>query len=123
RSNLEHRITLVRDDELGLLGETLNQLSERLDRANWKLAGATEDLDKRVEERVRELRDAQQTLLRTPKLEALADLAAGVGHEVNNPLWTILGNVQLLRDKFPPESEVGHALADCEQECLRIQEI
>ena len=38
------------------------------------------------------------------KLEALAEFAAGAGHEINNPIATISGRVQLLlRDEADPE--------------------
>ncbi|VAX37302.1 Sensor histidine kinase [hydrothermal vent metagenome] len=37
-----------------------------------------------------------QQLLRDAKLEAMAEFAAGAGHEINNPLATISGRVQLL---------------------------
>jgi signal transduction histidine kinase len=41
------------------------------------------------------VRDRSQALWRA-KLESLAEFAAGAGHEINNPLGTILGRVQLL---------------------------
>ncbi|MBI1345384.1 hypothetical protein GC163_03765 [bacterium] len=38
------------------------------------------------------------------KLEALAEFAAGAGHEINNPLATIIGRAQqLLRDESDPQ--------------------
>ena len=38
------------------------------------------------------------------KLEALADFAAGAGHEINNPLATIIGRAQmLLKDETDPQ--------------------
>lgn len=45
----------------------------------------------------------QETLERE-KLESLAEFAAGAGHEINNPLATIVGRAQLLlRDEADPE--------------------
>src|SRR5436189_173395 len=37
-----------------------------------------------------------ETELREAKLRALAEFAAGAGHEINNPVATIAGHVQLL---------------------------
>src|SRR5688572_22062713 len=39
-----------------------------------------------------------QALLEREKLEALAEFAAGAGHEMNNPLAVICGRAQLLLD-------------------------
>jgi len=42
--------------------------------------------------------------LRRQKLEALAEYAAGAGHEINNPLGSIIGRTsQLLKDESDPE--------------------
>lgn len=43
-----------------------------------------------------ELRQAQDTLIRTVKLATLGELAAGVAHHLNNVLGVILGNIQLM---------------------------
>ena len=43
-----------------------------------------------------ELRQAQDTLIRTVKLATLGELAAGVAHRLNNVLGVILGNIQLM---------------------------
>jgi signal transduction histidine kinase len=57
--------------------------------------------------RLYELRESQtrfKEALEREKLEAMAELAAGAGHEVNNPLATIAGRAQLLlRDETDPE--------------------
>ena len=51
--------------------------------------------------------DLTQTFLVRPdpaKLEALAEFAAGAGHEINNPLATIIGRAQmLLKDEQDPQ--------------------
>ncbi len=44
----------------------------------------------------RQRSDTEEPRLRTSKLEALAEFAAGAGHELNNPLAVIVGRAQLL---------------------------
>lgn len=48
-----------------------------------------EHLEEMVEERTRELRSAQQLLVRSEKLASLGRMAAGIAHEINNPLQPI----------------------------------
>jgi signal transduction histidine kinase len=49
-----------------------------------------------VVEAVRQQIDGEEDLLQSNKLEALAEFAAGAGHELNNPLAVIVGRAQLL---------------------------
>ena len=59
------------------------------------------DLERRVEERTRELRDAQEKLVRQERLAVLGQLAGGVGHELRNPLGVMTNAVYLLELVLP----------------------
>ncbi|MGH7128109.1 MAG: sensor histidine kinase [Planctomycetaceae bacterium] len=60
--------------------------------------------------------------LRDAKLEAMAEFAAGAGHEINNPVATIAGRVQLLlRDETDPERR--RALETIGGQALRIRDM
>jgi PAS domain S-box-containing protein len=54
-------------------------------------------LEQRVEERTRELRDAQERLLRNEKLAVLGQVAGSMGHELRNPLGVISNAVYFLK--------------------------
>lgn len=80
-----------------LNGELENRVKHRtaeLERANVML-----EQDKREQTELYEkLRDTQAQLVQTEKLASLGQLAAGVAHEINNPLSFINSNVHCLKD-------------------------
>jgi two-component system NtrC family sensor kinase len=51
---------------------------------------------------VTERREMDQRIYNTEKLASIGNLAAGVAHEINNPLAIILGFTDLLLERFPP---------------------
>ncbi|HVG64101.1 MAG TPA: ATP-binding protein [Hyalangium sp.] len=67
------------------------------------------------------LRTHQEQLVQHEKLAGIGRLAAGVAHEINNPLGVILGYVRLLQRKA--EGSLAEDLKVLEEEAVRCQEI
>ncbi len=65
--------------------------------AEAELKSHSQRLEQMVEERTRELREAQEELIRRGKLAVLGQLAGGVGHELRNPLGVISNAVYFLQ--------------------------
>jgi len=72
---------------------------------------------------VTESKNFQRRMVTTEKLAALGTLAAGVAHEINNPLGVILGFCDLLLVKQPLESQAYEDLKIIERQGLHCKEI
>jgi C4-dicarboxylate-specific signal transduction histidine kinase len=76
-----------------------------------------------VKDRTRQLRETQAQLVQSERLSAIGELVAGVAHELNNPLTSILGYAQLLESEPDLPAEVQRQLAVIVQEADRSRRI
>ncbi len=92
------------NDEIGLLAESFNEMSR-------KMAADIESL-----------RAMNEKLMRADKLAAMGTLAAGVAHEVNNPLASISSLIQMMRSENG-SPELKEKLELIESQILRITRV
>lgn len=71
------------------------------------------------------LRALEERLHRGDRMAALGTLAAGVAHQINNPLTSLLGNMVFLREEFEAtdDAELAAALRDAEEGASRVRDI
>jgi len=74
-------------------------------------------------EMVAALQNAREELLRKEKLASVGQLAAGVAHEINNPLGTVLLYADLLRKGLPPNDPRWDDLKMIIDEAMRCKSI
>ena len=60
-------------------------------------------LYRELQERMAAQQETEQQLVRSARLAAVGEMAAGVAHELNNPLTTVSGFVELVLDELPED--------------------
>jgi signal transduction histidine kinase/HAMP domain-containing protein len=127
--NFEHELPVTGHDELATLARAFNRMAlelrgllrekQRLMRAEAEVSERefrrynalleetvhtrTTELasaNTRLQDSLRRLQETQDQLLFADRLATVGRLAAGVGHEINNPLSFILGNLRYVQDEL-----------------------
>jgi signal transduction histidine kinase len=96
--DLSYVIPETRDDELGTLARSFNNMT-------------------------RKLGEARLQLFQSDKLASLGRLAAGVAHEINNPLTGVLTYSSFLQKRTKGQPEVQDDLKVIVRETIRVREI
>jgi two-component system NtrC family sensor kinase len=85
KGDFSHRVEVKSGDECGELAFVFNQMTENLQRSR-------EQLERTVET----LKTTQAHLIQSEKLSGIGEFVAGVAHELNNPLTSVMGFSELL---------------------------
>jgi len=105
--NLDSEVSFSRrNDEIGDLGRNFNHMAQQL------------------RESRREIETMHRTQMsRAEHLATLGELAAGLAHEIRNPLAGIAGVIEIVGRDLPPESPAREIVKDLKQEINRINRI
>ena len=107
------------ENEIGRLSDSLHNMIVRLDQNKRELEAHIESLEKANNE----LKKAQNEVIRSEKLASVGRLAAGVAHEIGNPIGIILGYLELLDKDDLSQSERKDFLDRMGSEVTRIHVI
>jgi signal transduction histidine kinase len=91
-----------RADEIGQLFRSFNEMTANVQGFNARL-------EQEVETATEQARRAEAAALTQRRLAAMGELAAGIAHEINNPLGGLLNAVESLeRGKLPPQKHARY---------------
>ena len=111
RGDFTRRVPVRSRDECGELADVFNQMTENLQQSRAQL-----------ERTVETLKTTQQQLIQSEKLSAVGEFVAGVTHELNNPLTTVMGFSELLQkaDVDPQHQRHLDMIFKSAQRCQKI---
>jgi len=102
-------------------GDEIEELADQFNHMTFQLRQLVNNLEEKVEERTRDLKITQaekdqvvKQLIQTEKVAAVGVMTSGIGHEINNPLYAILGRAEAIKDGAVPEKaiEYGQEIVD-----------
>jgi signal transduction histidine kinase len=105
--------------ELARLAASFNAMAEQLRRDAAQREARVAELERAT----RELRAAQEAIVRSEKLASVGRLSAGLAHEIGNPLAAVLGLAELLEQGGLSAEEQREFLARITRETRRMHRI
>lgn len=115
----EHRVTPFESRELEQVRASVNAMADRLLADQKLLAENVESLDRTN----RELVEARDQVVHTARLASVGTLAAGIAHEVGNPLGAIMAYVDVARKRTAEAGGDTEILDSIRDEARRIDRI
>jgi len=117
-------------DEIGSLASAFNMMTGALIQREEEIRELNRGLEQKVQERTAELEEknlllvkTREELVRAEKLAAVGELAAGVAHEINNPMAIIRGNAELLQMAIPLEDQNREEIDTIARQVSRVERI
>ena len=106
-------------DAVGRVGAAVNRLAQRLREERGRTRAQIEALETANQK----LREAREDLARSERLASVGRLAAGVAHEVGNPVSALIAYAALIRERLAQGKDVEGYAERIEREASRIDRI
>lgn len=122
RGDLETRLPTEGPAEIGQLAQAYNRMVDALQQSRRE----TETHIDSLEETNRQLGQTRDELIRSEKMASVGQLAAGLAHELGNPLAALIGYLELLKKNLtgPADCEIAkRSLAETQRIDFLVREL
>jgi two-component system NtrC family sensor kinase len=120
--DLDHAVTISSHDEIGILANSFNKMLASIKTMKLELEEWGRTLEEKVNKRTEELVAVQTQMAQSEKLASIGRLAAGVAHEINNPLGGILTFSMLALEDCDEDHPLRQNLEVIVKQTLRCRE-
>ncbi len=121
--DLDQRVHVTGQSELTLLSSSFNDMLDRISQMKSQLEQLARTLEHKVEERTQQLVKVQEQAARQQRLASVGQLAAGVAHEINNPLGGILTFTSLILEELRPGDPHREDMEEVVRQAQRCRKI
>ncbi len=120
--DLDHAVNIRSSDEIGILANSFNEMLASIKTMKVELEEWGRTLEEKVNKRTEELVAVQTQMAQSEKLASIGRLAAGVAHEINNPLAGILTFSMLALEDCDDDHPLKQSLEVIVKQTLRCRE-
>jgi two-component system, NtrC family, sensor kinase len=120
--DLDHSVSISSRDEIGILANSFNKMLASIKTMKLELEEWGRTLEEKVNKRTEELVAVRTQMAQSEKLASIGRLAAGVAHEINNPLGGILTFSMLALEDCDEDHPLKQSLEVIVKQTLRCRD-
>lgn len=121
RGEYNELIDVTREDEIGMVAKAFNSMAVKIKEMHNNLEREVQDRTEKLISLSSDLREMQTKMFEAEKLSALGEIAAGVTHEIRNPLNSLSINLQLMQSEI--NNPCNESIVKCKETISELKRL